>query len=389
MPRQRLLSYSASTMTRLESPATVSTSSSLTTQQQASPGVEPAFFIGDIPISPLAPGMPVLTLAPMAGVGNWAFRLISASLGARIVGVEFINCRVVHHSGHRIERLLDFSDAPVYADGGHSLLAAQIYGNDIKLLAAGAQELERRGSQVIDINFGCSVPQITRKGSCAAYLLDLDRFYDAVQATVQACTVPVIIKTRIGWAEDSINIVEVVERAQDAGAQAIAIHARTVMQKYGGEAQWEWIRRAAQSCSVPLFGNGDVRRYEDAVAMVEQTGCDAVQIGRAAIANPWIFAGRNGASLSERLRLAAEQLRLMVQYKGERVGVPETRKHLVHYFRDLDRGSPERTRLLTTTDLGDLVQFLDEWRAKLPNDVGDEDLSLNAEQAGKLAWSGN
>lgn len=349
---------------------------------------EPAFHIGHLPVSPLAPGMPVLALAPMAGVGNWAFRLISASLGARIVGVEFINCRVVHHKGHRIDRLLDFSDAQVYADGGHSLLAAQIYGNDIDLLAAGAQELERRGSQIIDINFGCSVPQITRKGSCAAYLLDLDRFYDAVRATVEACTVPVTIKTRIGWDDDSINIVEVVERAQDAGARAIAVHARTVMQKYGGQADWEWIRRAVEASDVPVFGNGDVLRYEDAQAMVEQTGCAAVQIGRAAIANPWIFSGRNGAPLSERLRLAAEQLRLMVQYKGERVGVPETRKHLVHYFRDLERGSPERTRLLTTVDLGDLIEFLDQWRERLPDNDEDEDLSLDAGQASKLAWNG-
>ncbi|MBD04481.1 MAG: tRNA dihydrouridine synthase DusB [Gemmatimonadetes bacterium] len=356
-------------------------------QDSLSPS-EPAFHIGHLPIAPLAPNMPVMALAPMAGVGNWAFRLICASLGARIVGVEFINCRVVHHKGHRIERLLDFTDAQVYEDGGHSLLAAQIYGNDIGLLAAGAQELERRGSQVVDINFGCSVPQITRKGSCAAYLLDLDRFYDAVQATVEACTVPVTIKTRIGWDEDSINIVEVVERAQKAGAKAIAVHARTVMQKYGGKARWEWIRRAAEASTVPLIGNGDIRRFEDAVAMVEQTGCDAVQIGRAAIANPWIFAGRNGAPLQERLRLAIEQLRLMVQYKGERVGVPETRKHLVHYFRDLERGSDERTRLLTTPNLGELVEFLDEWRSRLPPEDADQDLTLDAQQAGRLAWSG-
>jgi tRNA-dihydrouridine synthase len=137
-----------------------------------------------------------------------------------------------------------------------------------------------------------------------------------------------------------------------------------------------------------LIGNGDIRRFEDAVAMVEQTGCDAVQIGRAAIANPWIFAGRNGAPLQERLRLAIEQLRLMVQYKGERVGVPETRKHLVHYFRDLERGSDERTRLLTTPNLGELVEFLDEWRSRLPPEDPDQDLTLDAQQAGRLAWSG-
>ncbi|HCV26264.1 MAG TPA: tRNA dihydrouridine synthase DusB [Candidatus Latescibacteria bacterium] len=348
----------------------------------------PSFHIGPHALSPLRPGMPVMALAPMAGIGNWVFRLICAQLGARLVGVEFINCRLVQQTGRRMARLLDFSDAEVYRRTGISLLAAQIYGNDIELMARGAAELERRGTQVVDINFGCSVPQITRKGSCAAYLLDLDRFYDAVQATVEACTVPVTIKTRIGWDEDSINIVEVVERAQKAGAKAIAVHARTVMQKYGGKARWEWIRRATEASTVPLIGNGDIRRFEDAVAMVEQTGCDAVQIGRAAIANPWIFAGRNGAPLQERLRLAIEQLRLMVQYKGERVGVPETRKHLVHYFRDLERGSDERTRLLTTPNLGELVEFLDEWRSRLPPEDADQDLTLDAQQAGRLAWSG-
>ena len=348
---------------------------------------EAAFHIGPYPMRPLRAGMPVLALAPLAGIGNWVFRLICAQLGARLVGVEFINCRVVHQSGARIERLLDFSDADVYRRTGISVLAAQIYGNDIDLMADGARELERRGAQILDINFGCSVPQIVGKGSCAAFLRDLPRFYDAVAAVVEAVSVPVIVKTRIGWDDDSINVVEIVERAQEAGAQAIAIHARTVVQRYDGAARWDWLRLACEAAKVPVFGNGDVRAYEDALAMVEQTGCDGVMIGRAAMANPWIFSARRGANLAERIDLAAEQVRWMAEYKGERVGVKETRKHLALYFRDLDRASPERQRLLTTESLGELLGFLETWRAGLEADSV-QDLGLSRDEADRLAWGG-
>ncbi|HJP29524.1 MAG: tRNA-dihydrouridine synthase [Candidatus Latescibacteria bacterium] len=347
----------------------------------------PSFHIGPHALSPLRPGMPVMALAPMAGIGNWVFRLICAQLGARLVGVEFINCRLVQQTGRRMARLLDFSDAEVYRRTGISLLAAQIYGNDIELMARGAAELERRGTQVVDINFGCSVPQIVNKGNCAAWLRDLPRFYDAVQATVEAVNVPVMVKTRIGWDDDSINIIEIVEKAQEAGARAIAIHGRTVLQKYDGEADWSWIRRACDNADVPVFGNGDVRTYDDAVAMAAQTGCDGVMIGRAAMANPWIFSGRLGASLAERIELAAEQVRWMAQYKGERVGVQETRKHLVLYFRDLERNSAERRRLLTTASLGELLEFLEQWRASLQHDE-ERDLGLSRAEANRLAWGG-
>ncbi|MEE2658806.1 MAG: tRNA-dihydrouridine synthase [Candidatus Latescibacterota bacterium] len=350
---------------------------------------EVAFRIGEHAVRPLRPGIPVLTLAPMAGIGNWVFRLLCARLGARIVGVEFINCRIVHQAGQRVERLLNFGDADIYRKTGLSLLAAQIYGNDISLMAEGARELERRGSQVVDINFGCSVPQIVRKGSCAAYLRDLDRFYQAVKAVVNAVSVPVIIKTRAGWDEDSINIVEITKRAQDAGAQAIAVHARTVVRNYEGEARWEWIAQACEVATVPILGNGDVRDYTDAMAMVEKTGCDGVQIGRAAMANPWIFCAQKGASLAQRIGLAIDQLRCMAHYKGENVGVKETRKHLVLYFRDLERDSEERRRLLTTESLAELIDFLCQWHDSLPPDDVEEDLGLSPSEASALAWGGN
>lgn len=344
--------------------------------------------IGKYRLTALQPGMPVLTLAPLAGVGNWVFRLICARLGARMVGVEFINCRTIAENSHRSRRLLDFTDAPIYAESGMSLLAAQIYGNDIELIARGARCMQEQGAQVIDINFGCSVPYIVKKGCGAAYLRDLDRLYLAVRSTVEAVDIPVIVKTRIGWDEDSINILEVVKRVQDAGAKAISIHARTVLQSYRGKADWSWIGRAVEAASIPVFGNGDVHAYEDALAMRSQTGCDGVMIGRAAMANPWIFSRRNGSTCAERIDLAIEQLSLMSRYRGERVGVLESRKHLALYFRGLGRDSALRRRLLTIPSLPDLTEFLCSWRDSLSEDEEETDLRLSPREAGDLAWGG-
>jgi len=332
--------------------------------------------------------MPILTLAPMAGVGNWVFRLICARLGARLVGVEFINCRAIGIRSRKSQQMLDFSDAKIYADTGIALLAAQIYGNDINLLANGAREFERRGAQIVDINFGCSVPRIVEKGCGAAYLRDLDRLYLAVKRSVEAVSIPVIVKTRIGWDEEEINILEVIRRCEDAGAKAVAIHARTVVQKYKGRADWSWIRRAVEVSSIPIIGNGDVFDLDTARRMQQETGCDAVMIGRAAMANPWIFSGRDGATLAERVNLALEQLRLMAEYKGERVGILETRKHLALYFKNLPRASELRRRLLTTTSMVELTDLLATWEESV-KPSNETDLTLSASEAEALAWGGN
>ena len=377
--------------------------------------------IGPHSVDPLRADLPILTLAPLAGVGNWVFRLICARLGARIVGVEFINCRCIPDKSHeealqaapsatsvnptaavaqtpaaqkskkrksKSTHMLDFSDAQIYAETGISLLAAQIYGNDLDLIASGAQEFERRGAQIVDINFGCSVPRILQKGCGAAYLRDLDKLYLAVRKTVDAVKVPVMVKTRIGWDNDSINLLEVVRRVEEAGASAIGIHARTVVQKYKGRASWEWIARAVEMANIPVIGNGDVFSLGDAVSLKHQTGCDAVMVGRAAMANPWIFSGRRGANLCERIDLAMEQLRLMSRYKGERVGVLETRKHLALYFKGLDSASLLRRQLMTTDSLQQLIDLLSEWRISSIEPEEELDLTLSDQEAAALAWGG-
>lgn len=345
--------------------------------------------LGPYTLTPFKADMPVLTLAPMAGVGNCVFRLICARLGARIVGVEFVNCRNIDNNSYQTRHLLNFSDAEIYRETGISLIAPQIYGNDADLIAAGAHRLEALGAQIVDINFGCSVPRIVEKGSGAAYLRDLDRLYQAVHRTVETVQVPVTVKARIGWDESSINILDVVRRVQEAGAVAIAIHPRTVRQQYKGRADWSWIGHAKEVATIPVIGNGDVRSCADAVAMQRQTGCDAVMIGRAAMANPWIFSGRRTASLQERIDLVLEQLQAMAVFKGDRTGLLETRKHLTLYFKDLPRSSSLRRRLLTTDSLEELVDFLHSWRQQLAPQNGEIDLTLSQRQAEGLAWGGN
>ena len=271
--------------------------------------------IGPHRITSLEPGMPILTLAPMAGISNWPFRLICAKMGAQMVGVEFINCNAILHKNPKTLQMMNFCDADIYRDTGMSLLAAQIYGNDIGRMVEGALVLEEKGAQIMDINFGCSVPKILRSDSGAAFLKDIDRMMNAVRSVAEAVSIPVIIKTRLGWDHDNISILEVVKRAADSGAHAVAVHARTVAQKFNGTADWSWIARAVEVSPVPIFGNGDVFTFEDAVRMVEETGCAGVMIARAARDNPYIFSGARIPTFDERVRLARDHLGMMVEYK--------------------------------------------------------------------------
>lgn len=332
--------------------------------------------IGPYTLTPLHPGMPVLTLAPMAGISNWPFRLICAKMGARMVGVEFINCNAILHHNLKTELMMDFSDVAIYRETGISVLAAQIYGNDIDSIVEGARILEERGAQIMDINFGCSVPKILKSESGAAFLKDIDRMMEAVRRVAEAVHIPVIIKTRLGWDHRHISILDVVKRAKDSGAQAVAVHARTVAQKFNGAADWTWIARAKEVADVPIFGNGDVFTYQDAVRMVRETGCDAVMIARAARDSPWIFTGDWTPTFSERVDLAKEHLRMMVAYKGEDVGVREMRKFFAAYFKGFPNASRLRSALMqveTVQQTHDVLygwEIRDEEACTVPADAG-------------------
>lgn len=317
--------------------------------------------IGPYTITPYRPDMPILTLAPMAGISNWPFRLICARMGAQMVGVEFINCNAILHKNLKTELMMNFCDAGIYEETGMSVLAAQVYGNDIDKIVEGALVLEERGAQIMDINFGCSVPKILRSDSGAAFLKDIDRMMETVRRVAEAVEIPVIIKTRLGWDRNNISILDVVEQAPDNGAYAVALHARTVAQKFNGPADWTWIARAKEVSTIPIFGNGDVFTYPDAVRMVRETGCDGVMIARAARDNPWIFSGEWTPTFSERIALAREHLNMMVEYKGEFFGVLEMRKFFASYFKGFPNAAKLRTALVQTESVEETHEILDAW----------------------------
>ncbi len=321
-----------------------------------------ALCLGPYTLEPADPSMPIMTLAPMDGIGNRVYRLLCARLGARIVGAGFLHCRAMHAADFPDTFAWDYADLHEYRSSVPALLVPQISGNDPALIAAGARRLEALGAPVVDLNFGCSVPRVTGKGAGAAHLLDLDRLLTTVRQTVEAVDIPVTIKTRIGWDHTSINILDVVRGVEDAGARAVAIHARTAVQRYEGRADWTWIARVREISCLPIIGNGDVRSPQDAVLMQQRTGCDAVMIGRAAVSNPWIFAGRTHVSLTERIDLAIWQIKEMVEFRGEPIGVLATRKHLAAYFSHLPRNSPLRQQMLTTTSADDLIRLMRTWR---------------------------
>ncbi|MBM3265631.1 MAG: tRNA-dihydrouridine synthase [candidate division Zixibacteria bacterium] len=305
-----------------------------------------------------------MTLAPMAGIGNWPFRLVCARMGARMVGVEFINCNAILHHNWKTEMMMNFCDADIYRDTGMSVLAAQIYGNDIGRMVEGAQVLEERGAQIMDINFGCSVPKILKSESGAAFLKDIDRMMDAVRRVTEGVSIPVILKTRLGWDRENMSILEVVRQARDAGAHAVAIHARTVAQKFNGTADWSWIARARETSTVPIFGNGDVFTYPDAVRMARETGCDGVMIARAALEQPWVFSGDWHPTFIERIGLAKDHLAMMTEYKGERVGVMEMRKFFASYFKGFPNASHLRGSLVRVETTEQVHGILDEWAGR-------------------------
>lgn len=317
--------------------------------------------IGPYTLTPLRPGMPILTLAPMAGISNWPFRLLCARMGARMVGVEFINCNAILHKNLKTELMMNFCDVDVYRETGVSVLAAQIYGNDIGRMVEGAQVLEERGAQIMDINFGCSVPKILKSESGAAFLKDLNRMMEAIRRVAEGVSIPVIIKTRLGWDQGNISILDVVRHAPDNGAHAIAIHARTVAQKFNGQADWSWIARAKEVSTIPVIGNGDVFTYEGAVRMQQETGCDGVMIARAATERPWVFGGPWQPTFLERINVAKDQIAMMVAYKGERIGVMEMRKFLASYFKGFPNASQLRSELVRVETVDQAHSVLEDW----------------------------
>ena len=287
-------------------------------------------------------------LAPMAGVTDKAFRMITKSFGPALMYTEMVSGKGLHYNSQRTEDLLEVLDA-------EKPVAAQIFGHDPEIMGAVAEGALRHGAAMIDINMGCPAPNIVNNGDGSALMQDPALAGRVTAAVCRAVTVPVTVKFRMGWDSGHINAVEFAKIAEANGAAAVTVHGRTREAFYSGRADWDIIRRVKEAVSIPVIGNGDITSGQAARAMLDQTRCDGLMVGRAAQGNPWIFSEilqflKTGEtppppSPAERTAKALEHLALLVRFKGEHRGVQEARKHMSWYFRGMEGGAQLRGRI--------------------------------------------
>lgn len=303
--------------------------------------------IGDIEI----PSFPLL-LAPMEDVSDPPFRALCKEMGADVVYTEFISSEGLIRNAHKSVVKLDIfeKERPV---------GIQIFGANLESMLQSIDIVESVNPDIIDINFGCPVKKVVSKGAGAGILKDIDLMVKLTKEMCKRTKLPVTIKTRLGWDENSIRIVEVAERLQDVGAKAISIHGRTRAQMYKGEANWKPIAEVKNNprMFIPVFGNGDVNSPEKAQLMKDEYGLDGAMIGRASIGNPWFFnqvkeffkTGKHmkQPSILERIHVAKRHLEMSIKWKGERLGILETRRHYSNYFKGIQDFKPHRTQLVT------------------------------------------
>ena len=316
--------------------------------------------IGDIKLG----NFPLL-LAPMEDVSDPPFRALCKEQGADVVYTEFISSEGLIRSAQKSVMKLDIyeKERPV---------GIQIFGANLDSMLQSVDIVEKSNPDIIDINFGCPVKKVVSKGAGAGILKDIDLMVKLTSEMVKRTSLPVTVKTRLGWDESTIKIVEVAERLQDVGAKAIAIHGRTRAQMYKGEADWTKIAEVKnnQRMTIPVFGNGDVNSPEKARIMRDDYGLDGAMIGRASIGNPWFFRQVKEyletkkticqPSLEERIDIAKRHLIMAIKWKGERLGLLETRRHYSNYFRGIANFKPFRTRLVTGETTQEVMTVFDE-----------------------------
>ena len=310
-----------------------------------------------------------LLLAPMEDVSDPPFRALCKQQGCDMMYTEFISVEGLIRDADKSVQKLDIYDE-------ERPIGIQIFGSDQYSMEKAAGIVEGANPNVLDINYGCPVKKVVCKLAGAGILQNIPLMIQLTEAIVKSTNLPVTVKTRLGWDENSINIVEVAERLQDIGVQALSIHARTRKQLYKGEADWSYIAKVKENprLHIPVFGNGDVDSPQKAKLYKDTYGVDGIMIGRASIGYPWIFrevkhylqTGELLAppTLSERVDAAREHLRRSISWKGEKVGVVEMRRHYTNYFRGLPNIKHFRAQLVATMNPEELYDILDKITAE-------------------------
>ena len=286
--------------------------------------------------------------APMAGVTDKAFRILARENDCGLVFTEMINDMGLIYRQVRTEKMADIT-------GEKPPVAIQIFGFEPEKLGQAAQIAESMGADIIDVNMGCPAPKIIRNGAGAALMKDIKGCRAIIRAVSQAVKIPITIKMRSGWDEENLNYMELGGVAEEEGARAVTLHARSRIQFYAGKADWTQIARLKKALSIPVIGNGDITCPDDAVKMFNETGCDAVMLGRAALGDPHLFrrtvrlieTGERipPATVAQRMEMAERQLALAIAFKGEYTAVREMRKHLSWYVKGISGAAQIRVEI--------------------------------------------
>ena len=310
------------------------------------------------------PDFPLL-LAPMEDVSDPPFRALCKKNGADLMFTEFISSEGLIRDAEKSVQKLDIYEY-------ERPIGIQIFGDKIESMRQAAEIAEKAKPEIIDINYGCPVKKVACKGAGAGILLDLPKMQSMTKEIVDAVNLPVTVKTRLGWDENSIKIVEVAKRLQDVGIKALTIHGRTRKQMYKGEANWEYIAEVKNDpqIQIPIFGNGDINTPEKALEYKERYNVDGIMIGRASIGYPWIFNEIKNfinekkkikkPSLEERINTVKRHLDFSIEWKGETLGLLEMRRHYTNYFRGIENFKKFRMQLIESASYEESLETLNK-----------------------------
>ena len=300
-------------------------------------------------------------LAPMAGVTDFAFRVIAKEFGAGVVYSEFVSAHGIIRKNEKTLNMIKFSEF-------ERPIGIQIFGDTPEVMENAARLVyEKFKPDLIDINYGCPVPKVTKKGAGSAALKDLCLMEDITEAVVKAVDIPVTVKMRAGWNSENIVSTKAGINLEKIGIKAITLHPRTTVQMYKGHANWDLIKELKDSVNIPVIGNGDIKSIDDINKMFTQTNCDGIMIGRAALGNPWFFTqikkyinneDFNEIGLEERLQICQKHLELLVQIHGEVVGSNNMKKHFAWYFKGFKGASFLRKKFVLAKNYSEMKDFL-------------------------------
>ena len=310
-----------------------------------------------------------IVLAPMAGICNSAFRRICKEMGCGLIYAEMVSDKAITYNNKKTIDML-------YMTEEERPIVQQIFGSDKESFVVAAKYIyENMHPDIIDINMGCPVPKVAVRAQAGSALLkNPEKIYEIVKAVVEAVPIPVTVKIRSGWDHKNINAVEIAKIVEKAGASAICVHPRTRSQGYSGNADWSIIKAVKENVSIPVIGNGDVKTPEDAKRMIEETGCDAVMIGRGVLGNPWIIKntidyldGKEICSISnkEKIDMCLYHLDYLNSLKDEHLACLEIRNHIGWYLKGMKDGNIVKNNIYQTSNIRDIIDILNEFKEGL------------------------